>query len=181
MPNSERRTHALPHATDNNASFAAPHHSPHAIITESYIASLFTEHYGHCIRLDAFDNGTPFLQLACAIIYNAPSPYTVRQGCYRLPNSYVLGSIRELITELCAGDDTFTRVRVNSSKFIFGVLSLLLGTTRIPKLHHPSPDDFDAKRAEEILSLPSTEPERYDFVFEPADEHWNRMHPRKYG
>jgi hypothetical protein len=141
------------------------------------------ERYGYCIRRYAYDDGDAFMQLASIAIYNPPHPYTVKQGCYRLPNSYVLGLIRELITELSTGCDAFTRVRVGSSKFIFGVLALLLGTPRIPKLHDPSPDDFDTLRADEILSMPRMEDSK-QYAFEDAEEHHMRRmqnRARNYG
>jgi hypothetical protein len=172
-----------PNAIDDSVTVASRSHSQHAVLSESYIASQFMERYGYCIRRYAYDDGDAFMQLASIAIYDPPNPYTVKQGCYRLPNSYVLDLIRALIVELSADSDTFTRVRVNSSKFIFGVLALLLGTPRIPKLHDPSPGDFDAMRAKESLSMPRMEDSK-QYTFEDAEEHHMRMRQnraRNYG
>ena len=79
--------------------FSTPPHPQSQPITEHYIALQFTERHGHCIRRDAFDDGEPFLQLASVAIDNPPGsrgPYPRYEGCFRLPNSYVLGMIREL-------------------------------------------------------------------------------------
>lgn len=171
-----------PPETDN-ATTISPAHSPHSqpTLTESYIASEFMKRHGHCIRRQMLDD-IPSFQLASIVTYNPPGVtprYTVKKGCFRLPNSHVLELIRALTTELSANSDAFTQVRVNSSKFIFGALSLLLGVKRVPKLPDPPRDEYDPEAVNAIIALPRMEPERY--CFEEADEHWMKTHARKYG
>ena len=94
MSSAERNAHAPPSATMDNHP---------TVLTEHFLASEFTKRYGHLMRRDAYDTGEAFFQLGGVTLDHRPNskePYPRYEGCFRLPNWFVVNMLRELAAEL---------------------------------------------------------------------------------